>query len=725
MRSAGISAKTSSAGGVAKRVDDPVAGGELVGREQDTRGADDPRPRRRVAERVATRPSPADAAASPSGGRVTRALDVRQADPVSLSPLLDVDPLCHPPAEEVLAEIPALRIPAAAERLAGGADLSLWQTPWPLSRLGRGARVPSWLPLWLATDRPLEQVIAGERSGRAARKNDVRRVQRLGLTVRVVTDAEAYDAFRRDLYEPYVRQRFANLLVALPRHAFHHARRHGWLLLAEHEGRPVGGAVIERWAGSRASSSSASDPTGRSRRDAARGVLLSRDPLRRGTRVRPAVARHLPPGPDRRRAALQAQVGGIVGAPATWDAFLLRYRNTPAVRDTLTEVPLVLQAKDGHLAALMGAYGEAGSDLAGHVRRLEAPGLQELACLVDGAVTVPATSGEDMPRYGSSRRARCGGRGRGVTAPAIAPRATRLRSRSAPRLAGDRRPATSLGALVVDEVVAGRACGGIRIAPVVTLTELRELAAVMTLKFAFFGIACGGAKAGLLVPDDATTEERERRTRAFGAALAPLVRYGTYIPAPISAVTSATSGRSPPVPACRPARRRRGVSSRPPRRRATPASRRLSPRSRRWRPRRGATLAVLGYGRVGAALAARFTTAGGRLVGVSTARGAVLDAAGLDLDALEQARALHGDAAPLHYPGGRRVEPGDLLATDVDVLAPCATTRMIDVAGARRTRCRVVSPGANAAVTPAAETILGAAGVTVIRTSSRMPAASW
>jgi len=43
------------------------------------------------------------------------------------------------------------------------------------------------------------------------------------------------------------------------------------------------------------------------------------------------------------------------------------------VRDTLTEVPLVLQAKDGHLAALMGAYGEAGSDLAGHVRRLEAP----------------------------------------------------------------------------------------------------------------------------------------------------------------------------------------------------------------------------------------------------------------------------------------------------------------------------------------------------------------
>jgi hypothetical protein len=80
--------------------------------------------------------------------------------------------------------------------------------------------------------------------------------------------------------------------------------------------------------------------------------------------------------------------GGTIGTPATWDAFLLRYRNTPAVRDALTEVPLVVQARDGHLAALIGARGAAGADLAGHVRRLEAPGLREVACLVDGAVTV-------------------------------------------------------------------------------------------------------------------------------------------------------------------------------------------------------------------------------------------------------------------------------------------------------------------------------------------------
>src|SRR6185436_8895441 len=31
------------------------------------------------------------------------------------------------------------------------------------------------------------------------------------------------------------------------------------------------------------------------------------------------------------------------------------------------------------------------------------------------------------------------------------------------------------------------------------------------------------------VPEDASAEDRERRARAFGAALAPLVRFGTYI----------------------------------------------------------------------------------------------------------------------------------------------------------------------------------------------------
>ncbi|HJQ83045.1 MAG TPA: Glu/Leu/Phe/Val dehydrogenase dimerization domain-containing protein, partial [Candidatus Binatia bacterium] len=117
-----------------------------------------------------------------------------------------------------------------------------------------------------------------------------------------------------------------------------------------------------------------------------------------------------------------------------------------------------------------------------------------------------------------------------MTAPAFAVRSDhgdRSSGRLVWRVADDH---GELGAVVIDDLVAGRSCGGLRVAPAVTTGELAELAGVMTLKFAFLGIACGGAKAGLDVPAEATPEERERRARAFGAAVAPLVRFGTYIP---------------------------------------------------------------------------------------------------------------------------------------------------------------------------------------------------
>src|SRR5215470_644771 len=69
------------------------------------------------------------------------------------------------PRETVLGQVPALGVAAAARRLAPAADLSLWQTPWPIYDLVRGTRIPSWLPLSLSTDRSLEEVIAGDRSG--------------------------------------------------------------------------------------------------------------------------------------------------------------------------------------------------------------------------------------------------------------------------------------------------------------------------------------------------------------------------------------------------------------------------------------------------------------------------------------------------------------------------------------------------------------------------------
>ena len=301
----------------------------------------------------------------------------------------------------------------------------------------------------------------------------------------------------------------------------------------------------------------------------------------------------------------------------------------------------------------------------------------------------------------------------------IAPALTRPsveRAASDPRLVWEVKDRGELlGALVIDDLVAGRACGGIRISPGVTPSEVRDLAGIMTLKFAFFGIACGGAKAGVIVPEGATAEERERRTRAFGAALAPLVRFGTYIPGTDLGCGErdlwdvlAGAGLPAGLPPARSLVETTATARYSGQTAAIAALAALGSRAP------GATLSVLGYGRVGAALAARFAAGGGRLVAVSTARGGVVDPDGLDLARLERARELHGDDAPLHYPGGQRVAPDDVLAFPADVLAPCATTRMLDDRSWRRARCRVLASGANAAVTPDAEAGLQAAGVTIV-----------
>lgn len=272
-----------------------------------------------------------------------------------------------------------------------------------------------------------------------------------------------------------------------------------------------------------------------------------------------------------------------------------------------------------------------------------------------------------------------------------------------------------LGALVIDDVVAGRSCGGIRIAPAVTDEELRQLASVMTLKFAFFGIACGGAKAGLAVPATASAEERRRRVRAFGAALGRLLHVGTYVPGTDLGCSErdlweVMRGAGLPVGVMPPAGpvETAGTAVFSGRSAAIAAIAALGGRAD------GTTLAVLGYGRVGSALAARFAAAGGRLVAVSTARGAAIHPVAFDPAQLARLCARYGDDAPLRYSGARAADPEELFALGVDVLAPCATVGMIDAALARRARCRVVSSGANGALTADAEAVLGARGVSVV-----------
>jgi glutamate dehydrogenase/leucine dehydrogenase len=128
------------------------------------------------------------------------------------------------------------------------------------------------------------------------------------------------------------------------------------------------------------------------------------------------------------------------------------------------------------------------------------------------------------------------------------------------------------------------------------------------------------------------------------------------------------------------------------------------------RPLAGATVAIEGFGKVGAGAARAFERAGARVVGVSTVAGLVADAEGLAVDELIELRTLHGDRLVDH--AGTPARPREeLFELQCDVLVPGARPDSITPDVARRLRCTVVAPAANAPYRPDAVGILHGRGI--------------
>ncbi|MFQ5912203.1 MAG: Glu/Leu/Phe/Val dehydrogenase [Nitrospinota bacterium] len=263
-----------------------------------------------------------------------------------------------------------------------------------------------------------------------------------------------------------------------------------------------------------------------------------------------------------------------------------------------------------------------------------------------------------------------------------------------------------LGWLVVDTTVNGRSHGGLRLAPDVSLAELRALARRMTLKFGFLGLPGGGAKAGVLGDPEGAPERRLEHLRRFVAALSPLIRSGCYRPTPDLGTSDDEIRHLLASAGVRPGRREptRGqsgfytgltvVAG------AQVAARHLG------RDLPGLCAAVQGFGKVGAAVAQRLAEKGVRVVGVSTSRGALYHPKGLQVKELGALLRKAGSGLIHLYKGGERISQDDLLALPVDLLSPCATSGSIHAGNAPRVQAHIISPGANCPVTPEAERIL-------------------
>ena len=280
------------------------------------------------------------------------------------------------------------------------------------------------------------------------------------------------------------------------------------------------------------------------------------------------------------------------------------------------------------------------------------------------------------------------------------------------------------GYRVIHSTTRGPGKGGIRFDTGVTPDEVRALAAWMTWKCAVVDVPFGGAKGGILVnPSDLSTRELERLTRRYTSGIIHTLGPDSDVPAPdvntneqvmawLLDTYSAHVGRlTPAVVTGKPLALGGSLG----RREATGRGCLIAIEealAHLGMPMRGATVAVQGFGKVGAVAAQLLHAAGATVVAIGDRSGGMYRAGGIDVAAAVEWVRVHG--LLVGYPGADPVTNDELLTLDVDVLVPAAMENVITSRNAAQVRARIVCEGANGPTTAAADPILDANGVFVV-----------
>ncbi|MDH3642122.1 MAG: Glu/Leu/Phe/Val dehydrogenase [Gammaproteobacteria bacterium] len=274
-------------------------------------------------------------------------------------------------------------------------------------------------------------------------------------------------------------------------------------------------------------------------------------------------------------------------------------------------------------------------------------------------------------------------------------------------------PATGLKAvLVVDNVAAGPAIGGIRIAPDVTVEECYRLARAMTLKNAMAGLAHGGGKSVIIGDPRAPAEEKARLVRSFARAIAQIE---DYIPGPDMG-TNETSmaqvkdliGRAVGLP-----REVGGIPLDEIGATGFGISVALEAAQDHGNYQlSGARVVVQGFGSVGMHAARFLAEKGATLVGVSDSRGARTCPGGFTLDRLIDFKRTGGSVS--EFDEGEAVDGADLVGVDCEVWIPAARPDVLRADNVKTMRAKVIAQGANIPATPEAEALLAEMSILVL-----------
>jgi len=259
------------------------------------------------------------------------------------------------------------------------------------------------------------------------------------------------------------------------------------------------------------------------------------------------------------------------------------------------------------------------------------------------------------------------------------------------------------GFLVIDNTVLGPGKGGIRMTPGVTVEEVYRLARTMTWKNSLAGIPFGGAKAGIIWPggDD---NLKKQFVQSFAKAIKPFLMK-KYIAGPdvntgekemqwfVEAAGNLRAATGKPSKLCHPSGERCGLPHELGSTGYGVAQAAAIAIKLKGLDINQTTVAIEGFGNVGEFTLRHLADMGAKVVAVTDINGGVYDKNGLDEKTLLYLK--HQKKSPVEYPGGTKIETGQIFGLPADVLIPAAMTDSINEKNKNEIKAKIIVEGAN------------------------------